>query len=369
MSQEKKEKTIVAEATVGADTSKTVSAEAGEPPDAEEAKATGESSAEDTEVPDVEDTESVSETTVAEAAEEPASEEPEEEVTAAVSEVEEAAEKPEEVVAQAEEEPAVERPAAEETVAAEKEPEEEEKPEKEEKEPEPEIPLSELEAGAEVTGRVVGIAKFGAFVDIGAETDGLVHISELSEGRVNKVSDVVSVGQEISVWIKDVDTDQERISLSMKPKPKYRLRDLKPGMVVEGTVTGIRNYGVFVDIGAETEGLVHVSEMAEGYVNQPSQLVSSGEDVEVRVKKVDRRRRRISLSMKGLGPSVPPPTPQQEEPGPTAIELAMRQALDELEEREGPEAQVDVEDASRDELSEVYTRMLRNYREDAEEGA
>ena len=256
---------------------------------------------------------------------------------------------------------AVAAPAAEAAVA---EPE----PATEEKAPEPKMALSELKAGSEMAGRVVGIADFGAFVDIGAETDGLIHISELSDGRVKKVSDVVSVGQQVSVWIKDVDADQERISLSMRPKPKYRLRDLKPGMVVEGTVTGVRDYGVFVNIGSETEGLVHVSEMAEGYVSKPGELVSPGDDVEVRIKKVDRRRRRISLSMKGFGAPAHPQEQEPEEPTPTAMEMAMRRALGEIEEHidEATDAHIDVEEASRDELGDVFARMLRDYRTDAE---
>jgi len=225
--------------------------------------------------------------------------------------------------------------------------------------------LEELEPGTEWTGRVVGIAEFGAFVDIGAETDGLVHISELSEGRVDKVSDVVSIGDRVRVWIKDVDVEQQRISLSMRPKPKYRLQDLKRGMVVDGVVTGVRDYGVFVDIGAETEGLVHVSEMADEFVSRPSELVSLGETVQVRIKKVDRKRRRISLSMKGLRSQPAPPPPPKEEPMPTAIELALREALGALEaEIEGAVEELpSPEETTRDELSEIFARMLREYRE------
>ena len=281
---------------------------------------------------------------------------------------------PESVAAQAAEEgaamtegPAVAEPEAEQEPVAEAAGAEQE-PATKETAPEPKMALSELNAGTEMTGRVVGIADFGAFVDVGADTDGLIHISELSDGRVKKVSDVVSVGQQVDVWIKDVDADQERISLSMRPKPKYRLRDLKPGMVVAGMVTGVRDYGVFVNIGSETEGLVHVSEMAEGYVSKPSELVSPGDDVEVRIKKVDRRRRRISLSMKGFGA---PARSQEEEPGeptPTAMEVAMRRALGEIEEHidEAADARIDVEEASRDELGDVFARMLRDYRTDAE---
>lgn len=243
-----------------------------------------------------------------------------------------------------------------------------EEPERDAKRP-PKTPLEELEPGGEVVGRVVGIAEFGAFVDIGAETDGLIHISELSEGRVKKVSDVVSIGDEVRVWIKDVDTEQGRISLSMRPKPRYRLQDLRQGMVVDGVVTGVRDYGIFVDIGAETEGLVHVSEMADKYISEPSELVSLGEEVQVRIKKVDRKRRRISLSMKGLRSQPPPPPPEEEEPMPTAIELALRQALGELgEEMEGATGDLPSSGrTSRDELSEIFARMLREYREQQKE--
>jgi small subunit ribosomal protein S1 len=295
---------------------------------------------------------------------------PEEPTAEASAEQEEAAGAPEEPTAEASAEQeeaagAPEEPTAEAPAEA-KEPAAVKKPRRRK------TPLSELKAGTETTGRVVGIAKFGAFVDIGAETDGLVHISELSEKRVNKVSDVVSVGQQVDVWIKDVDTRQERISLSMKSKPKYRLKDLQTDMVVQGVVTGIRDYGAFVDIGAETEGLVHVSEMAEGYVNKPSELVSVGEEIEVRVKDVNRKRRRISLTMKGVGAAAPSATPDEAEPDmPTAMEAAMRRALGELEDEIEEEAEESTEagEVGRDELSDVYSRMLREYRERDDEGA
>lgn len=365
MSQVKEEpKTKIAETTAEADISHAIpaaetvdsaSVEADKVVDTEEPQAIDElETAETVAQPAIEQPERASEATETAASEEAIAEE--EKGTEAVSELEE----PQAAPTQAEEEPETEEPASEEAPTLEEEPEEEE-------EAEPTTPLSDLEAGAEMIGRVVGVADFGAFVDIEAETDGLVHISELSEGRVEKVTDVVSVGQKVDVWIKDVDVEQGRISLSMKPKPQYRLRDLKPGMVVEGTVTGIRNYGVFVDIGAETEGLVHVSEMAEGYVDKPSKLVSKGDSIEVRIKKVDRKRRRINLSMKGLTPSAPPPTPARTESTmPTAMELAMREALGELEEEGDEELDTGagVGEASRDELSEVFTQMLREHRED-----
>lgn len=388
MSQEKKE-TAVAEATAEPDAEATSDDTIVETPaamleESEEAPSEDvETAVSDVVVAEPEDivadeqaeTEVVSE----DVAEEPqvveaVAEDDQEESTTAEAEAEEAAaealgEETETEEAEAEEAPAEMEPSTAEAEEAPPEEEKEEPEKKPKKRKRKKTPLSELKPGTEMSGRVVGIADFGAFVDVGAETDGLVHISELSEDRVKKVSDVVSVGQQVDVWIKDVDVEKERISLSMRPKPDYRLRDLKPGMVVDGVVTGIREYGVFVDIGSETEGLVHVSEMAEGYVDKPSQLVSVGEDVEVQVKKVDRRRRRISLSMKGLSPAAPPPPSEEESAAmPTAMELAMRRALgdleEEIEETSPSEADVDVDDASRDELSGVFSRMLREYRED-----
>ncbi|MFQ5593455.1 MAG: S1 RNA-binding domain-containing protein [Anaerolineae bacterium] len=365
MSQEvvvEKETPIVVEADTGREATdagvvETASIEIEEASNVEGAEATDELEAweEPGAAPAVEIDDAVSESAAALPAEVATSAE-EEAVTEDSTPVEATTEGPAVVEPKAEKEPAAE------AVVAEQE------PATEEKAPEPKTALNELQAGAEIAGRVVGIADFGAFVDIGAATDGLIHISELSDGRVKKVSDVVSVGQQVSVWIKDVDVDQERISLSMRPKPKYRLRDLKPGMVVEGTVTGVRDYGVFVDIGSETEGLVHVSEMAEGYVSKPSEMVSSGDDVEVRIKKIDRRRRRISLSMKGFSAPAHQQAQEPEEESPTSMELAMRRALGVLEEQveETVTERIDVEEASRDELGDVFARMLRDYSVDTE---
>jgi len=164
------------------------------------------------------------------------------------------------------------------------------------------VDLTQVQPGQQYQGRVVGLAKFGAFVDIGVGRDGLIHISELRQGFVDKVDSVVAVGDEVTVWVKSVDLERRRISLTMigPHSQPLSLKELEPGMVLQGTVEGVAAFGAFVDIGAPVNGLVHISEMAEGYVRTPQSIVSPGDDVEVRILEVDPGHRKISLSMKGL---------------------------------------------------------------------
>jgi ribosomal protein S1 len=193
--------------------------------------------------------------------------------------------------------------------------------------------ILDLEPGVELEGRVKSITDFGAFVDLGIAQDGLVHISELVPRRVAKVSDVVQVGDEVRVWVKKVDKKRGRISLTMVKPVTRRLRDLKPDTVVEGVVTRIESYGVFVDIGTRRDGLVHVSELAEGYIESPQDVVSVGDKVQVRILKVDRKARKVDLSMKEFvtAPAPPEPEPVAEPEGDaaqTAMALAFQAAID-----------------------------------------
>jgi len=185
-----------------------------------------------------------------------------------------------------------------------------------------------LEPGLQVDGKVVRLERFGAFVDIGAETDGLVHVSEMGTGRVAKPSDVVAEGDLIRVWIKDVDRKSRRISLSMVEPPDVDMRTLKPDMLLTGKVVRLESFGAFVDIGAGRDGMIHVSEMGRGYVGGPSEIVSLGDEVQVRVLEVDSRRGRIALSMKDL-PKDDYILDEDEEEGPTSMELALRYAMEE----------------------------------------
>ncbi len=191
----------------------------------------------------------------------------------------------------------------------------------------PKFRWDDLRPGLQTEGKVVRLEKFGAFVDIGMETDGLVHISEMAAGRVNKPSDVVSEGDVVTVWVKEADRKARRISLTMVSPPDVDLRTLKPDTILTGRVVRLENFGAFVDIGAGRDGLIHITEMGRGYVGNPSEILSVGEDIQVRVLEVDPRKGRISLSMKDL-PSEQVATETIGEEAPSSMELAFRLAMD-----------------------------------------
>ncbi len=167
--------------------------------------------------------------------------------------------------------------------------------------------LSKLQVGMRLKGTVSSIVDFGAFVDLGG-IDGLVHISELSWNHVNHPSEVVKVGQEVEVQVLDVDLNRERISLGLKQTTEDPWRTLVKkypvDAIVEGTVTKLVTFGAFVDLGDGVEGLVHISEMAKSHVDQPSQVCTVGDAVQVKVMEIDLDRRRISLSMKAAAETL-----------------------------------------------------------------
>jgi small subunit ribosomal protein S1 len=167
--------------------------------------------------------------------------------------------------------------------------------------------LAKLKKGMKLKGTVSSIVDFGAFVDLGG-IDGLVHISELSWNHVNHPSEVVKVGQEVEVEVLDVDLNRERISLGLKQTTEDPWRTLVSkypvGVLATGTVTKLVSFGVFVDLGDGVEGLVHISEMASKHVDQPSQVCSVGDEVQVKVMEIDLDRRRISLSMKAAAETL-----------------------------------------------------------------
>lgn len=157
-----------------------------------------------------------------------------------------------------------------------------------------------LSVGQEMSGKVKQVTDFGAFVDIGAGRDGLVHISELSVGRVTDVKDIVEEGQSVTVWIKRLNRERNRISLTMISPDTKTIRDLQEGEVVEGAVTRMVPYGAFIDIGVGTDALLHVREMGNNYVEKPEDVVEIDEKLEVRIITLNRRRRHIDVSIKGL---------------------------------------------------------------------
>ncbi len=169
--------------------------------------------------------------------------------------------------------------------------------------------LRELQKGQVRSGVVSSIVNFGAFVDLGG-VDGLVHVSELSWKHIDHPSEVVEVGQEVTVEVLDVDMDRERVSLSLKATQEdpwqHFARTHAIGQVVPGKVTKLVPFGAFVRVDDGIEGLVHISELAERHVELPEQVVQVGTDIFVKVIDIDLERRRISLSLKQANEPVDP---------------------------------------------------------------
>lgn len=200
--------------------------------------------------------------------------------------------------------------------------------------------IGDLEPKSKVRGVVTRLELYGAFIDIGLETNALIHISKIGKDHVNRVSDVLSVDDEVEVWVDKVDPERQQIMVTMVEPLAVEWSDLKKGQEYTGTVTRLETFGAFVDIGAEREGLVHISELSHDYVKHPSEVVKVGDEVQVQVLNFSKRKRRIDLSMKALQEK-----PQSEsmahrddngsfdfeddvnEEMPTAMEIALRQAM------------------------------------------
>jgi small subunit ribosomal protein S1 len=164
--------------------------------------------------------------------------------------------------------------------------------------------LQELIKGEVRTGIVRNLVDFGAFVDLGG-VDGLIHISELSWQHVKHPSEVLSVGEEVDVYILDVDRERERIGLSRKrllPDPWYEVTEnLERGNTVEGTVTSVADFGAFVDLGKGVEGLVHISEMPDQEITHA--VLEPGSPVTVSILEIDEWQRRIALRQHEADPA------------------------------------------------------------------
>jgi transcriptional accessory protein Tex/SPT6 len=238
--------------------------------------------------------------------------------------------------------------------------------------------LSDLKRKMSLTGSVKKTTLAGAIIDVGIETPGVIHISQLQKEPVNRVEDVIKVGQSVDVWVRRVEPKRGRLELTMIEPLDLEWREIEKGMVAKGKVTRIEKFGVFVDIGAERPGLVHISEITHVYLKDPQEKVQEGEEVEVKVLEVNRRRKQIKLSMKALEDKPIPeekPAPKKrvkkapkkdpevtDEPVPTAMEMALRQAM----ERSKPQPVVDdaeVKEKSTDsdpELDQILTRTLEH---------
>ena len=238
--------------------------------------------------------------------------------------------------------------------------------------------LADVKRKMRFTGTVVKTTIAGALVDIGVEVPGVVHISQLQKEPVNRVEDVVQVGQSVEVWVRRVEPKRERLELTMIEPLPLEWRDIEKGMVVKGKVTRIEKFGVFVEIGAERPGLVHISEITHEYIKDPQQEVKVGDEVEAKVLDVNRRKRQIKLSMKALEekpvfeqkpspktkpkPSRPAEPEEPEEVIPTAMEMALREAIEKSTPDSSTTSHVTntKENSGNPELEQILARTLEN---------
>jgi small subunit ribosomal protein S1 len=168
-------------------------------------------------------------------------------------------------------------------------------------------PATELKPKTRLTGKVVKTTLAGAVVDIGQNVPGILHISQIQNDPVKKVDELLQVGQSIDVWVRR--TKADRIELTMIEPLGLDWKELKPEMTVKGKVVRLETYGAFVEIGAERPGLVHISEMAHGYVKTPQEVVKEGDEIDVMVLDVDRKKKQIRLSIKA---TLPKPEEKEE---------------------------------------------------------
>lgn len=161
----------------------------------------------------------------------------------------------------------------------------------------------ELKPKAHFTGKVLKTSLAGAVVDIGVGKPAFIHVSQLvaPDGQtIKSVKDVLQEGQEIEVWVRKIKED--RIELTMFKPLDLDWHDIKKDMVVKGTVVRVETFGAFLEIGAERPGLIHISELAHGYVRTPSDVVKDGDELEAQVIDVNKKKKQIKLSLKALQP-------------------------------------------------------------------
>jgi small subunit ribosomal protein S1 len=163
--------------------------------------------------------------------------------------------------------------------------------------------FARLRVGEVISGRISNLRRFGAFVDLGGY-EGLIHISELSWGRVNYPGDIVQPGDVVQVLVLDVNPDERKIQLSLKQLQTDPWRDVgqhyQVGQIVQGVITNVVSFGAFVRLEEGIEGLIHISELAEGTFLHPRNVVREGQRIEAKVLGIDADNRRIALSLRQM---------------------------------------------------------------------
>ena len=236
-------------------------------------------------------------------------------------------------------------------------------------------------------GKVVKTTLAGALVDIGIDTPGMVHVSQLQKSPVKRVEDVLHEGDEVDVWVRRVSPKKGRIELTMIKPLGLEWGEIKKDMIITGKVIRLEKFGAFVDIGAERPGLVHISEMTHDFIRTPGDVVKEGDEVEVKVLDVIKPKKQIKLSMKALQEkpeeivkttiekidkrekhaheqekAAEPKEEVKEAPIPTAMEMALREAMG----RKGVDVVMPAEKKKKrksseanQELETIYSRTLK----------
>lgn len=237
--------------------------------------------------------------------------------------------------------------------------------------------LSDVKRKMQFSGKVIRTSLAGALVDIGLETPGVVHISQLSKEPVNRVEDVIQPGQTVTVWVKRTVPRKNRLELTMIKPLDLEWREIQKDMVVKGKIVRLEKFGAFVEIGAERPGLIHISEITHDYISKPSDVLKEGEEVEVQVLSVNRQKKQIKLSLKAL--EVPPAVEQEynevdnkkvdsevegqsDSPVPTAMEIALKEAMERNKEnnKKATDDKKKTAAQSDEKLEQIFERTLQN---------
>ena len=239
--------------------------------------------------------------------------------------------------------------------------------------------IDDLTPKMRLKGTIKKTSLAGAIVDIGLDIPAVIHISQLQKDPVSRVEDIVAPGQEVEVWVRRVFPKKQRIELTMIEPLALEWREIEKDMVLKGKVTRLEKFGAFVEIGAERPGLVHISELTHDYIRTVDEIVKPGDDVEVKVLEVNRQKKQIKLSMKALEEkpekitkviqdkferkgkvtkeskeSAPAEAP--EAPIPTAMEIALREAMERVQDDEIPVQKK--RKSSTNELGDILKRTL-----------
>lgn len=229
--------------------------------------------------------------------------------------------------------------------------------------------LSKIKRKTHLMAKVVKITLAGAVVDVGLDKPGIVHISRLQKKPVKRVDDVLSVGDDIDTWVHQENNNSTFLDLTMIKPTAVDWGELKAGMIVKGEVIKLEKFGAFIEIGAERPGLAHISELKNDYIKEVSDAVSVGDEVKVQILEVNRKKKQIKLSLKALhdlessSEIVDEDEELEMEEVPTAMEIALRRAMDGDDSSDIPKSrleEVDSIDEVVDEREEILTRTLAN---------